>query len=560
MSLTLRSRAALGAALITAAVSAAAVAGPATAADPPGPFACTTPSIFVAQGFPTQLSSVAYSSGSAVFTPIGSPQSPAYNSIAFNEADHYIYGMAGGTLIRIANDGSVTNLAATGLSTNNGAFDDAGNFYVGSGSQSFITKIDLDNPGAPTTIPLSDSLSTADFTFIDGKLWGDGVGTLVRIDPATGQVDQFSQSVVPTSVGAGAAWTFGNGNLGLGDNGSGTLYQVKITNPNSASPTFTLVSAAPGPGTSNNDATSCKGLPSDLGLTKTAPEKVPTGQEVTWTLTVHNYGPGNSSGYTVTDSIPAAVTNVATTTPGCTVNGNDVTCIGGPLDAGDEDTITITGDAPATPTALENSASVTGNEEDPTPGNNSSTSTTQASTIVGLCKGMPLSVLGLRPGTANGAETPCKTESHALLTFSAQSFLSLLPPIVKAGVLDGKSESTPTSAFGSADVADATVTLPGLTLSVKGVHTEAKSTISATSCTDTSVSGLSRIATLVINGKQYVIGDQPISIPIPGVGGVYVNQRVVSGSLIIQRAVFVDLPGTALDVVVAESKARMTCA
>ena len=97
-----------------------------------------------------------------------------------------------------------------------------------------------------------------------------------------------------------------------------------------------------------------------------------------------------------------------------------------------------------------------------------------------------------------------------------------------------------------------------MTLAVKGVHSEARSAI-GNSCTDVSVSGQSRIATLVINGKPYAVGDQPLSIPLPGIGGVYVNQRVVSGSLVDAKTVFVDLPGTALDVVVGESKAQVTC-
>ncbi|MEV7782432.1 hypothetical protein [Kitasatospora sp. NPDC088351] len=42
------------------------------------------------------------------------------------------------------------------------------------------------------------------------------------------------------------------------------------------------------------------------------PEIVKPGAAVTYTLTVKNNGPGNSSGYTVTDTVPAPLTNVKT--------------------------------------------------------------------------------------------------------------------------------------------------------------------------------------------------------------------------------------------------------
>ncbi|MFJ2782038.1 MULTISPECIES: hypothetical protein [unclassified Kitasatospora] len=42
------------------------------------------------------------------------------------------------------------------------------------------------------------------------------------------------------------------------------------------------------------------------------PEIVKPGAAVTYTLTVKNNGPGNSSGYTVTDTVPTPLTNVKT--------------------------------------------------------------------------------------------------------------------------------------------------------------------------------------------------------------------------------------------------------
>jgi uncharacterized repeat protein (TIGR01451 family) len=175
-------------------------------------------------------------------------------------------------------------------------------------------------------------------------------------------------------------FTYGNGNLGLPAVGNGFLRQVHIADADSATPTFTLVSAVPIPVTAvNNDATECLGPPVDLSLTKTAPAALDPEQNghITWTLTVSNDGPGSSSGYVVTDAVPAAVTNVATTTPGCTATGDSVQCIGGTLTHGATATITITGTVPSGTTApVQNTATVTGNESDPSPGGNTSTSIT----------------------------------------------------------------------------------------------------------------------------------------------------------------------------------------
>ncbi|HEX6355596.1 DUF7507 domain-containing protein [Actinophytocola sp.] len=84
---------------------------------------------------------------------------------------------------------------------------------------------------------------------------------------------------------------------------------------------------------------------SDLSITQYAPEAAAAGAPITWTLTVHNDGPG-AAHYTVTDPIPAGVTGVASPTAGCSVAGNNVTCTGGPLAEGADAVVTITGTTP----------------------------------------------------------------------------------------------------------------------------------------------------------------------------------------------------------------------
>ena len=96
------------------------------------------------------------------------------------------------------------------------------------------------------------------------------------------------------------------------------------------------------------------------------------GGAVTWTLTVTNHGPGNSSGFSVQDKVPSGFTNVKTTTSGCSVSGNEVSCAEGQLANGGTFTITLTGTAPESAQCLTNEATVTGDEEDPNLANNTS--------------------------------------------------------------------------------------------------------------------------------------------------------------------------------------------
>ncbi len=172
----------------------------------------------------------------------------------------------------------------------------------------------------------------------------------------------------------GAAWRFGNGNLGFSNNGTGTIVQVKIEDAGAAQPTFTVVATVPGPPASGNDGASIPGAPVDLAITKSADPVYVPGGTVTYTLTVVNNGEGESSGWTVTDSAPAELSNVtATGAANCSVSGNDVSCAGGRLAVGESAVITVTGTVGSTELGcFVNAASVLGNELDPVAENDTS--------------------------------------------------------------------------------------------------------------------------------------------------------------------------------------------
>jgi uncharacterized repeat protein (TIGR01451 family) len=125
----------------------------------------------------------------------------------------------------------------------------------------------------------------------------------------------------------------------------------------------------------------------DLSITKSgSPSPVTSGQQLTYTITVSNGGPQNATGVTVTDPLSASAhfnsvsstqgtcTRSTTTTKPKTKDGT-VTCSLGGLANGATATVTIVV-TPTTLGTLTNTASVTGDQTDPTTADNSSTATT----------------------------------------------------------------------------------------------------------------------------------------------------------------------------------------
>ena len=117
----------------------------------------------------------------------------------------------------------------------------------------------------------------------------------------------------------------------------------------------------------------------DLSLTKTdTPDPVLAGATLTYTLTATNGGPNTATGVVVTDTLPAGVTLVSSTiTPGgasCT-GTTTLTCTVGQLNNAASATITIVV-RPTAAGSITNNATITGQQTDPTPGNNNASATT----------------------------------------------------------------------------------------------------------------------------------------------------------------------------------------
>ena len=385
-----------GLALLTLLLCVATFAVGAPAAAAAVPFNPAQPTIFIAQGTTTQLNSATSSGGTISFTPVGRPTAGVtYNAIGYDTCNNFIYavqstnanGASLGSIVKIAADGSITNTGINvGSGFNVGAFgpDTAtcDDFYVGSSGTPGLDEVNVNN-GNVTQIKTVNPAGP-DMTFANGFFWSmSGPNLIQRIDLTSLTSKTFTVSTPAPSGGTaptgsfGAAWTYGNGDVGFSNNNTGNIYEIRIANASSATPTFTTVISQKGPATSNNDGTNAPGLNTDLALTKSAnPTMVDPGGAVTFSLTVTNNGPGNSSGYVLNDPLPAGVTGASTATPGCAINAQTLVCAGSALAVGSSATATVTMNAPNPfPAPITNTATVTANENDPNSANNSASAT-----------------------------------------------------------------------------------------------------------------------------------------------------------------------------------------
>jgi len=394
------------------------------------PFPAGSPLVFLSQSdnsTETTLYQAVQTSGQLKFNSSGKDTTP-YNAIGFNTTDMYLYGINSVTtgaprLVRVGVGGATAAVGTvTGLANASsfaaGAFN-AGDMGTGAwaGTYFFRSSANLTSlyyinnvstSLAATTVTLSMSVpNTADIVYLDGFIWaffgnsnttGSGGSGFYRITPSTTttnwQVAYFPMNLSTYGIiedNYGAQWAYGNGNIGISTNANGAgatgnttpvAYQIQITNPSSASPTFAVISKMPTTYSSGNDAASYVGVPIDLGISKTVSPGVYTANgPITYTLTVTNTDAlYTSSGFVVTDAIPAYVTNPKSSNTGVTFSGNNMTWVGDALGPGASESITVTGTASTSASgAIVNSATVIGNEEDDNAANNTATAITVSS-------------------------------------------------------------------------------------------------------------------------------------------------------------------------------------
>ncbi|HMC70800.1 MAG TPA: DUF11 domain-containing protein, partial [Mycobacteriales bacterium] len=200
-----------------------------------------------------------------------------------------------------------------------------------------------------------------------------------------------------------------------------SMYNVPNSYSGGAIVNTASVSATEGdPNLADNQSTTTTnvGAAADVAITKSGPPAVTLGQNITYTISVSNFGPSGATGVTVSDPTPSGLTPVSVSGGGC----SSFPCTIGALAAGPPVTITATYNVPVTysgPSPIVNTATVT-SASDPNSANNSATASTTvtAQSDLSITKSGPPSVaLG-----GNVTYTITITNSGALA--AANTFIS----------------------------------------------------------------------------------------------------------------------------------------
>ena len=219
----------------------------------------------------TQLASVDVATGEFVNVG-GTGHGLAYNAIAFNTGDEFIYGariVAGGSneIVRVGSDGSVTNLGAvTGLPVDfyvAGDFGPDGLYYVSDSNEETLYGINLDTMTVDNTVTIPGAANTFDFVFSPadglgyGWVWDPVASTsqFVSFDPATNAVTNIG---TPVTQFFGAVYVDANGRVFGSDNSGTGLFEV-----DTATGVLTRIGDAPPAGANDGSGTFCAAVAFD---------------------------------------------------------------------------------------------------------------------------------------------------------------------------------------------------------------------------------------------------------------------------------------------------------
>lgn len=293
------------------------------------PFPGCTSDMYLAQGSPTTLYRIDASTNPFTYPVLGSAGT-TYNAVAFNPADNYLYATRWDDstsryrLLRIASNGAATDLGGItggGINVNlagiaSGEIGADGYYYLkynstSTGAAGTLYRVDLSNLGGTTAITLSRSIGSADLAWHNGLLYAEDQesGNFYSINPSSGQVTVIGASGITDGDSFGGMIGASNGVFGA-KNGGG-FYQFDL-----ATGDATLISSSPASG--NNDAAKCYSTPllfdADLELTKTdGSDYYKPGGTVVYTIVVTNNGPFGVQNATVSDPLPAGITQASWT-------------------------------------------------------------------------------------------------------------------------------------------------------------------------------------------------------------------------------------------------------
>jgi uncharacterized repeat protein (TIGR01451 family) len=366
-------------------------------------------------------------------------------------------------------------------------------------------------PSPPCTYSLNSSSET--FSQNGGS---DSVG--VKADP--GQ----NASTCPWQAMSNASWiTITSPALGNGAGNGSVAFTVAVNNTGQARQGTITINPA-GTFTVYQSPTAA-----DLSITKAAsPNPVSVGSSLTYTLTVSNNGPSTATSVATSDTLPGSVTFVSSSSSqGSCAGTSTVTCALGSLANGASATVTIVV-TPTVATTLSNTASVSANESDPNPSNNSDTRMTTVNprppTISGFTPtsgpvGTSVTIAGMN---FTGASAVKFNGTSASFTNSDTQIIATVPSTATTGPISVTTPGgTATSSTNFTVTVSSPPTITSFTPTSGSVGT--KVTIQGTNLASaTSVQFNGTSATFQIKGTQIIAvvpqgaTSGPISVTTPG--------------------------------------------
>lgn len=246
---------------------------------------------------------------------------------------------------------------------------------------------------------------------------------------------------------------------------------------------------------------------------------------------------------TITIATPIAgkryfVGQVANAAYACADQDGTVTACAGPVPVGTQIDTSTAGTKTFTVNATDNHGGVA-----------SKTVTYTVHPVIGPCRATVVRGLGRVLGTANPTGEPCITVSSSGPSTSG-AFLT-------SGTLMAWTATTGATHSATAVLVGAKLGGFGGTFTVDALS--ATVTAQLVDCDSPPVlTSASSIGKITINGRSFAIGTTPSSYRVP-FGTLYIGQTQTTATSITRTAVFLDLPGTAHDIRIAEVTAGAAC-
>jgi uncharacterized repeat protein (TIGR01451 family) len=297
----------------------------------------------------------------------------------------------------------------------------------------------------------------------------------------------------------------------------------------------------------NNALLDCNGGSRGLSLTMTdSADPVTTNASITYTLTVTNNSPSAYTGVTLTDTLPSGVTFVsATSSQGACSGSGTINCTLGELASGATATATIV----VKPTALgtiTNTATVTGNETDSNPGDNTAMATT---TVIGS-----LGPLTLNPTTVVGSQTSVATVTLNEPAPASGAIVKLTTSNTAVAVVPGSitlAAGTTSKTFAVTSRAVASTSTVDVIASYSGSTQTAKLTVEPASLTALTVN----VSTL--NPCQTSAARVTLNAAAP-VGGAVVTLTSSNGAVVVPTSITVPAGTTGVNFTVTPTAVSST--